>query len=251
MDLLCLENAKTPKGESLGYLTGVLYLAPAEEAKITVNGVLISMCINASKGCKISCLYTAGRASFDPAIIKARIRRTRELFADRAAFLNRLRKDINALIRKAARETWVTPTGEILPLKPAIRLNGTSDLYWLAKILAREFPNVQFYDYTKLEKPWLRELANYHLTFSLSEDNWDHAQQCLARGFNVAVPFDVRKGQPLPAMWRGFRVVDGDRHDLRFLDGHQSAVIGLRAKGEAKHDTLGFVQIAGLAPRMA
>jgi hypothetical protein len=48
-------------------------------------------------------------------------------------------------------------------------------------------------------------------------------------------------------------VIDGDMHDLRFLDkipqGSASAsaspvIVGLRAKGKAKKDSFGFVQIA-------
>jgi hypothetical protein len=232
MKLLTIENAKTVKGESLGYLTGILYLAPADESGV------INTCPMASAGCKADCLFTAGRAEIFPHIIEARIRRTRELVADRAAFLDTLRADIAALVRKAAREN----------LTPAVRLNGTSDLYWLVKILAPEFSSVQFYDYTKLPRPYAREFANYHLTFSLSENNWREAEDALQHGTNVAVVFDTKKGRELPASWRGYQVIDGDTHDLRFLNGHQSAIIGLRAKGRAKKDNAtGFVQIAALA----
>jgi hypothetical protein len=55
--------------------------------------------------------------------------------------------------------------------KPAIGVNGTSDLPWLAQELAMAFPEVQFYDYTKHPEPWLRTLPNYHLTFSRSGHN--------------------------------------------------------------------------------
>lgn len=154
MQLLNEDNPKTSKGESYGYLTGVLYLAPSTEAGITVNGVVISLCGDETEGCTYGCLYRSGHGEFSPSVIAARIRRAREFFADREAFLNRLRADIQALIRKAAKERSAKfPDG----LKPAVRLNGTSDLYWLAKILAPEFPDVQFYDYTKHPKPWLRE----------------------------------------------------------------------------------------------
>jgi hypothetical protein len=57
----------------------------------------------------------------------------------------------------------------------------------------------------------------------------------------VAVVFDVKRGKPLPAAFMGASVIDGDMHDLRFLDGYQGAVIGLRAKGPAKKDCSGFV----------
>ena len=59
--------------------------------------------------------------------------------------------------------------------------------------------------------------------------------------------FNVKRGHELPVSWNGFGVIDGDTHDLRFLDRHKlGLVIGLRAKGRAKKDTHGFVQIAKL-----
>jgi hypothetical protein len=47
-----------------------------------------------------------------------------------------------------------------------------------------------------------------------------------------------------PAMWNGYRVIDGDQHDLRHLDprGAVGVVIGLSPKGrKAKKDMRGFV----------
>ena len=44
--LLTFQNAKTSKGEEMGYLTGILYMAPAD----IVNG--INVCPFASDGCK-------------------------------------------------------------------------------------------------------------------------------------------------------------------------------------------------------
>lgn len=42
-------------------------------------------------------------------------------------------------------------------------------------------------------------------------------------------------------MFKGLRVIDGDKTDMRFLDGHKRIVVGLKAKGDAKTDTSGFV----------
>jgi hypothetical protein len=224
-NLLTLENAKTIKGEKLGYLTGILYLAPANEAG---RG---NVCAASTKGCREGCLFTAGRASFTPSIITARIEKTNFLFDNREAFLASLRYDIAALIRKAKRER----------LTPAVRINGTSDLPWLAMMMASEFPAVQFYDYTKLAQPWNRTLSNYHLTFSHSEENGAACIAALAHGINVAVVFDTKRGADLPSEFMGARVVDGDEHDLRFLNRGAAVIIGLRAKGEAKKDTTGFV----------
>ena len=109
--------------------------------------------------------------------------------------------------------------------------------------MAAAFSNVQFYDYTKIPRPWQRTRSNYHLTFSLSESNRTDAISALQHGVNVAVVFNTRKTESLPDTWEGFGVVSGDIHDLRFLDAHHTGlVIGLYAKGRAKRDTSGFVQ---------
>ena len=109
--------------------------------------------------------------------------------------------------------------------------------------MADEFPDVQFYDYTKLPKPELRIRPNYALTFSYSGHNLPDAPDALAHGVNVAVVFAVRKGFELPETWNGYRVIDGDLHDLRFLD-PKGVVVGLRAKGRAKKQTSAFVVLA-------
>jgi hypothetical protein len=217
-------DAKTVKGEKKGYLTGILYLAPASSSGTNV-------CPNASPGCIRGCLNTAGRAAIFPAILKARVRKTRELFADREAFIAQLAKDIRSLERRAQRQG----------LTACVRVNGTSDLPWLALRMAREFPRVQLYDYSKNPRVWERQLPNYHITFSLSETNLPQALETLAHSCNVAVVFNTKKGQPLAATWHGYRVIDGDVSDLRFLD-EFGVVVGLRAKGKAKKDCSGFVQ---------
>ena len=218
-------NAKTIKGEKLGFLTGICYLAPANEAG---RG---NLCQFATEGCKSGCLFKSGLASVYPSIVAARIRKTHRLFDDRAHFLACLRYDVAQLVRKARK----------LRVRPCVRVNGTSDLAWMALQMASEFPRVQFYDYTKLPKAWTRTRANYHLTFSHSENNSDECRAALSHGLNVAVVFDVKKGAPLPDTFMGASVIDGDAHDLRFLDGYQGAIVGLRAKGPAKHDCSGFV----------
>src|SRR4051812_46480896 len=152
MTLLTVENAKTVKGEKLRYLTGILYLAPANEAG---RG---NTCPGSTAGCRKACLYGAGRAAIFPAVKTARIRKTHLFYDNPGLFREQLRKDISALVRKAEK------TG----MTPAIRINGTSDLPKLALEMANEFPTVQFYDYTKLDRPWERVRANYSVTYSFS-----------------------------------------------------------------------------------
>lgn len=158
---------------------------------------------------------------------EARIRKTHYFFDYRQNFLASLRYDIARLMRYAAKRR----------MRLCVRVNGTSDLPWLAQQMAREFSEVEFYDYTKLSKPWLRTLPNYHITFSHSEVNHEQCLEALNHGLNVAVVFQ----KELPDTYMGVPVLDGDKHDLRFLDGYQGAVVGLKAKGKAKKDTLGFV----------
>ena len=222
--VLTTANAKTSKGEKLGFLTGILYLAPSTEAGRA------NLCAAASEGCKQGCLFTAGRGRMKN-VKAARIAKTHFFFDQRETFLACLRYDVRALIARASRQDLV----------PVVRVNGTSDLPWLALLMAAEFPDVVFYDYTKLPRAWERVRTNYHLTFSHSETNEVECLKALENGLNVAVVFDVKRGKPLPESFLGRAVVDGDLHDLRFLDGYQGAVIGLRAKGPAKKDCSGFV----------
>jgi hypothetical protein len=74
--------------------------------------------------------------------------------------------------------------------------------------------------------------------FSRDETNEHIAIALLKRGINVAVLFEQK-----PRTWKGFRVVDGDRHDLRHLDprGPRGTVIALSPKGrEARQDRTGL-----------
>ena len=111
----------------------------------------------------------------------------------------------------------------------------------------QNFPNVQFYDYTKHFNRMIKYLrgelpANYHLTFSRYEANDFQTTQVLKAGGNVAVVFRNK----LPATYKGFKVIDGDLHDLRFLD-KKNVVVGLKEKltlnnkGKLDRDNSGFV----------
>jgi len=223
MKLLTLGNTKTVKGEALGYQTYIMHLAPARMSGYQV-------CPMASAGCASACLNTAGRGRFTRTQ-EARVRKTKWFFEDRASFLTALVKDIEAAIRKSKRENFI----------PVFRLNGTSDIRWETvpvmhhqNIMAL-FPQVQFYDYTKLANRNMLP-KNYHLTFSRSEVN---EQELVSMPLNVAVVFDK-----LPTTYMGREVIDGTETDLRFMDA-PNVVVGLLAKGKAKQDRSGFVvQIA-------
>src|SRR5271163_1641298 len=220
-ELLTQQNLKTQKGESKGYLTGVMHMMPSD---LSGYG---NVCPCASPECRQMCLNTAGVWANAPAVQNSRRMKTELYFKDRPQFMADMRKSITSLVRKAEKNQ----------LTPAVRINGTSDLPQVAMEMAKEFPNVQFYDYTKIPQPWKRQLPNYHITFSRSEINDKETMEALEHGVNVAVVFGVAKGEPKPKEWRGYKVIDGDEHDLRFLDkleGQGPFVIGLSGKGKAK-----------------
>jgi len=152
-------NAKTSKGDRYGFLTGVLYLAPSD-----ISGEQVCPMAKLA-GCESACLYSAGRGAFSN-VQQARINKTHRFFWDRENFMHDLVKSIESLVRKA----------EKLRMIPLVRLNGTSDIRWeniTFRVLGNlvnifeVFPNVQFYDYTKISNR--KDLpSNYDLTFSYS-----------------------------------------------------------------------------------
>jgi len=218
MKLLTINNFKTVKGEKLGVLTAILYLAPAK-----ISGY--EVCPRRSAGCTAACLYTAGMGAFSN-VQQARINKTKMYFEDRPNFLFQLEKDIKALVKKAKK----------LNMKPAIRLNGTSDINWMSSGIMDKFPDVQFYDYTKVLRRLTDKIpTNYNITFSKSEDNNSECETALELGFNVAAVF-----KNLPQQYMGRQVINGDETDVRFADG-KGVVIGLTAKGRARKDLSGFV----------
>jgi len=221
-------NAKTVKGSQFGYITGISYLAPADESGYNT-------CKNASVGCKTACLFTAGRGAMSN-VKDARVAKTLAFFKNKDLWMKQLSFEIVKLVKKAKKE------GKI----PCIRLNGTSDLPWENikfndKNIMEHFPDVQFYDYTKSFERMQKFSGdtlptNYHLTFSRSETNEVQVESVLKSGGNVAVVFR----DSLPPTYKGYKVVDGDLSDLRFTD-EKNVVVGLTEKGRAKKDETGFV----------
>jgi hypothetical protein len=237
MKLLSTGNPKVLKGTKQGYNTYILHLAPAE---LSGYG---NTCPKATAGCKAACLNTAGRGGMfkkgetTNVIQKARIRKTILFFTDRRQFMIDLFDDI----RKAIKQS------EKLGLTPVFRLNGTSDLAWEKYTLNEQtvfeaFPNVQFYDYTKILGRKVNHIPNYHLTFSAADGNDEDVTKAIEQGYNVATVFGLKKSLPMPATYNGLPVFNGDESDLRFLD-PKGVIVGLYAKGRAKKDTSGFVKM--------
>ncbi|MDX0762391.1 hypothetical protein GOD36_08930 [Sinorhizobium medicae] len=257
-------NAKTIKGDKREeYATAIMYLAPA---KMAGGANLCAMAREA--GCDPThdnggCLVNSGQAQVFSSINRTRIAKTQRYLADRAEFMAELVRDIERFIK------WCAKHG----VKPAVRLNGTSDIMWeaahpcyraITKVHPQQespvrfasifeaFPEVQFYDYTKVYKRVYRQLpSNYQLVLSYSGANQRYAEAVTKAaqetGANMAVVYRTKELRDyfvdkLVQYGETCRdVIDGDQTDLRFLD-PQGVIVGLYAKGRAaKADTSGFV----------
>ena len=256
-------NPKINKSDKAGkgYKTAILHLSPFK-----LSGK--NFCPNASPGCIDGCLNTSGHGRFDKTQ-EARKKRSHFFIKDRQGFMHQLILELWAFVRHCKKRK----------LKPAVRLNGTSDIPWEnIRFTKKEYdfpcngenifewiPEIQFYDYTKSKRRVLKSdlPSNYHLTFSRSETTpIKDIREVLDKGKNVAVVFDH-----LPDDESGFsfeplslldpsitgandRAINGDLTDLRFLDEcldlqgnpiKKGFVVCLSAKGKAKKDQSGFV----------
>jgi hypothetical protein len=240
MKLLSTGNPKVLKGMKQGYNTYILHLAPAN-----VSG--FETCPKRTAGCTAACLNTAGRGGMfkkgesTNVIQEARKRKTLFFFEERAGFMEWLVKDIELAIKQSIKKNLI----------PVFRLNGTSDLAWekyevirngkMYRNIFSAFPDVQFYDYTKILGRKVQNIANYHLTFSAADGNDADVRKAIKQGYNVATVFGIKKSLSMPDEYMGLPVFNGDDSDLRFLD-PEGVVVGLYAKGKAKKDTSGFVK---------
>ena len=211
--------------------TFVLYLAPH-----TLSGY--NTCMMATTECINGCLNTSGRAGMemksdrDNSIINARIKKTKLFYESRKFFFGWLIAEIKA----------EKNLSELKGHDFSVRLNGTSDINWKAykidgKNIFETFPEIQFYDYTKIPNRFNNLPKNYHLTFSYTGYNWLDCEKVLDNGGNVAVVFDIFKTynmkkeniKPLPTKYKGYKVLDGDITDYRPFD-KKGSIVALRFK---------------------
>ena len=224
-------NTKLRKSGGKGFITLGLSLAPHKSAGVG------NLCPNASPGCIEACLDHQGMASVWDSIAIGREKRTKLFYHDRQWFLDRLKVEIGNKLK----------TADSAGLRLAVRLNVFSDVPWekIAPSIFSDFPEVEFYDYSKNPKRAGLLLPNYWLTFSRSEINHKDCLNVLRNGGNVAVPFADLSGnyvgnraglQTLPATWEGYHVINGDESDLRFQDTRgrkHGRVVGLKLKAHS------------------
>ena len=218
-------QTKMAKGEKFGYKTAILHLAPFD-----LSGK--NVCPKASPECAAACLNTSGRGQMG-SVQRARINKTNLFWTNKNAFLWQLSTEIEQLKKRSINQGF----------KFAVRLNGTSDLAWhRMKVdgggcLMELHPDVQFYDYTKVLNYLDHDLKNYNVTFSDSGRNDSDIKAAIAKGSNVAVVFQDK----LPKKWLNRRVINGDKHDLRFKD-PKGVIVGLVAKGAGRKINNKFIK---------
>jgi hypothetical protein len=235
-NLFTTNNQKVLKGNGKGYETLILHLAPANRSGKNI-------CSKASPSCIFYCLNESGHGAIykkgesTNSVQEARLARTRFYFENPIEFFKMAHKEINSFLRKCERNGTI----------PCIRVNGTSDLPKLALKLAKDFPEVQFYDYTKILATLKRDNLppNYDLTFSRSETNWKECLEALKLGYRVSAvvekeisDYRLREILNLP---EEVAILNGDADDLTFLK-PSAALLRLSPKGhKIKKDKSGFL----------
>ena len=213
-------SSKIAKGLQYNEMTYILYLAPANQSGYEV-------CPMRTPECTEACLTESGHNRIDVkknAINKARIKKTKLFFEERDFFMAWLVTEIEKAKADADKAG----------MRFSVRLNGTSDIEPTlfkhnGRVIFDLFDDVPFYDYTKVAKRFrlLDKYTNYDLTYSFSGHNM---LQCLdlldkAKG-RVAMVFE---GKTLPVSFMGYKVIDGDAYDMRYLD-EQGVIVGLKFK---------------------
>ena len=214
-------SAKTMKSYQHGTMTYCIYLAPANMAGRTAKGGRINICPK-SQHCRAFCLNESGHNKRDTLaygiknspINKSRIKKTRLFYNNRDLFMRLVIHEIRKWAKKAQDKN----------MGFSVRLNGTSDLSPIlfkdpetGKNLLELFPNIQFYDYTKVYSriKLMQQYSNYDLTFSYDGYNWNECEKFLNAGGKVAVVFFDEK---MPVSYHGFPITDGNEYDMRYLD---------------------------------
>lgn len=205
-----------------------LYLAPAKTSGYNT-------CTHSTPECRMGCLNTSGRAGIEifsgtDRIKQSRIAKTKLFYEHNEFFMEWLIAEIKSAQAKAKRDGFFF----------SVRLNCTSDIDWAnvrfkGYTLFEIFPEVSFYDYTKNANKFQNKPANYHLTLSYTGRNWNACKTALSKGMNVAMVFNVKNENELPAMYKGYDVINGDLTDYR-IDDAKGIIVGLKWKRIANRE---------------
>lgn len=218
-------SKKVKLGEGFGYSTVVMYASMASQSGI-------NLCRHSTPECRKGCLgLSSGHLSFHQQTLA--LKAWCFYFypeASKAKLLQELRNH--------------KEDSDRIGYKALARLNGSTDIDWARLYDGQDESKLpRRYDYTKnYERACSRISSDYHLTYSISEDpeSWNKAIAFVKDGGTAAFVTERNKEKAKEfsakiARWTGLRVVDGDRHDLRFLD--KGSLVCLTAKGDLKHSS--------------
>lgn len=230
-------NSKIKKNIKEGYLTYSLNFAHSnlsgynvcQKAELLIgNNDSKFSGSNKKAACSLSCVGGGGLANVYSSVLESRIKKTISFFKDRDYFLNSLVYEIKKAIKQAKSKG----------LKPSFRLNAYSDILWERynikdnKTIFDFFPEVEFYDYTKILKR--KTPGNYQLTYSHYGKMFE-TLKALKAGLNVAMVFDVLP-PTIKINNKQYIVIDGDKTDLRLdekING-EPVIVGLKFKAPAQ-----------------
>ena len=189
----------------------------------------LNVCPYSTPGCRGVCLVDSGHLAHSPAK-RAMLDRTALYCKSQEMFWSLVDHEIRLHNRR------VRLKGKTL----VVRLDGTSQINieeqapWILDM----HPDVIFQDYLKgpYKTGWTR--ANRYVVSSGTERD---TEVTIRHRNNVVFPVNVPKDAPLPRVFMGRLVVDGDKHDLRFLDHQYDRAVLVRMKGNNK-DVHGFIR---------
>ena len=217
------QSMKMRKSYENGTVTYCVYLAPWNMSghNVCPGGLHChKFCLNGSGQNKLQ-IFSKG---FEQSHInKARIKRTKLFYDNNELFMRLMIHEIRKTQKYAEKHN----------MGFSVRINATSDISPEKFIdpdtglnLLQLFPNVQFYDYTKVitRLNLLEKYPNYYLVFSYDGHNIEKCKYALEHGVNVAVVFSNQ--QMLPMKFMGYNVVDGNQYDMRYLD-EPNSIVGL------------------------
>ena len=172
-------------------------------------------------GCAAPCLRWAGRGPM-LSVVTGRQSKLDYLYSDRLGFISQLKREITNFERLCSKSGVI----------PYVRLNVISDVKWESSAygeIPQAFPNVNFYDYTKVANRLNKTPDNYKLMFSYSPAVKFQPQVRLAMAANV--PMSAVFYPAIPDTFLGAKVINGDNSDIENLKySYPNYIIGLKYK---------------------
>lgn len=215
-------GAKHEKAFKYKELVYSVYLAPASSSGYEV-------CAGRTLECTKACLNHSGQNRLDVKkghIDRARIGKTQMFFENHKYFVDWMIYEIKLGIAKAAKMGYTF----------SVRINNTSDISpemfyikdenGIKTNILELFPQIQFYDYTKIQGRinLMNKYHNYDVTYSYNGSNMEQCKALLKAGVKVAMVFEK-----VPEYFMGYKVVNGDLYDMRYKD-QAGSIIGLKFK---------------------